>query len=79
MLILSRKERESIVINHDIEITVVEIKDGRVRLGISAPKDMDIHRKEVYDMIVEETRQAAGGTGRLDDLKKLGLPTKIKK
>lgn len=51
MLVLSRKKHESIVINDDIVITVVEIRDGKIRLGISAPADVSIHRKEVYEAI----------------------------
>lgn len=51
MLVLSRKKNESIVINNDITITVVEIRDDKVRLGIIAPKDVPVHRQEVYDVI----------------------------
>jgi len=48
MLVLSRKKNESIVINNDITITVVEIRGDKVRLGIVAPKEVEIHREEVY-------------------------------
>ncbi len=48
MLILSRKKNESIVIDGKIEVQVIDIGDGRVRIGINAPKNMEIHRKEVY-------------------------------
>ena len=51
MLVLSRKKNESIVINDDIEVTVVEIRGDKVRLGIVAPKEVPVHRKEVYDAI----------------------------
>ena len=51
MLVLSRKKNESIVINNDITITVVEIRGDKVRLGIVAPKDVPVHRQEVYDAI----------------------------
>ncbi|MDY3554704.1 carbon storage regulator CsrA [Gemmata sp. JC717] len=51
MLVLSRKKNESIVINNDIVITVVEIRGDKVRLGIAAPKDVPVHRQEVYDAI----------------------------
>jgi carbon storage regulator len=51
MLVLSRKKNESIVINHDITITVVEIRGDKVRLGIVAPKEVPVHRQEVYDLI----------------------------
>ena len=48
MLVLSRKKNETIVINNDIIITVVEIRGDKVRLGIVAPKDVPVHREEVY-------------------------------
>lgn len=51
MLVLSRKKNESIVINNDIVITVVEIRGDKVRLGIEAPKDVPVHRQEVYEAI----------------------------
>lgn len=63
MLVLSRKKNESIVINDDITIVVVEIRGDKVRLGVEAPKDIPVHRREVYDAIkrngevVEETAQ----------------------
>lgn len=49
MLILSRKKDESIVINDDITIVVVEIRGDKVRLGVEAPKEVPVHRQEVYD------------------------------
>jgi carbon storage regulator len=51
MLVLSRKKNESIVINDSISIVVVEIRGDKVRLGVEAPKDVSVHRKEVYDAI----------------------------
>ncbi len=51
MLVLSRKKNESIIINNDIDITVVEIRGDKVRLGIEAPKDVPVHRQEVYEAI----------------------------
>ena len=51
MLVLSRKKNESIVINNDIVVTVVEIRGDKVRLGIVAPKDVPVHREEVYEAI----------------------------
>jgi carbon storage regulator len=51
MLVLSRKKNESIVINNDIVITIVEIRGDKVRLGIVAPKDVPVHREEVYEAI----------------------------
>jgi len=51
MLVLSRKKNESIVINDDIRVVVVEIRGDKVRLGIEAPKEVPVHRREVYDAI----------------------------
>ncbi len=57
MLVLSRKKNETIVIRDDIVITVVEIRGDKVRLGIDAPKDVPVHRREVYDKIKEAEQQ----------------------
>lgn len=51
MLVLSRKKDESIVINNDITIVVVEIRGDKVRLGVEAPKEVPVHRREVFDAI----------------------------
>ena len=51
MLVLSRKKNESVVVSDDVVITVVEIRGDKVRLGIEAPKEMPVHRKEVFDAI----------------------------
>ncbi|MBS2970671.1 carbon storage regulator CsrA [Metabacillus sp. KIGAM252] len=59
MLVLTRKLNEAIRIGEDIEITVVSIQDGQVKLGINAPKNIDIHRKEIYLSIQEENSSAA--------------------
>jgi carbon storage regulator len=55
MLVLSRKKNESIVINNDITIVVVEIRGDKVRLGVEAPKEVPVHRREVYDAIKRNT------------------------
>lgn len=70
MLVLSRQKDETIIIGDDIEITVVDIRGDKVRLGVSAPKEIDVHRKEVYDAIRRENREAA--QVQLDDLHNLG-------
>ena len=51
MLVLSRKKNESIIINNDITVTVVEIRGDKVRLGIVAPKEVPVHRQEVFEAI----------------------------
>ncbi|WP_374721179.1 carbon storage regulator CsrA [Peribacillus tepidiphilus] len=62
MLVLTRKKNQSIVINDNIEITVLEIDGEQIKLGIQAPKSVDIHRKEVYLAIQEENSQAVENT-----------------
>lgn len=54
MLVLSRQKDESIIIGDDVEITIVDVRGDKVRLGISAPKDITVHRKEVYEAIQRE-------------------------
>lgn len=54
MLVLSRRKGESIVINHDIFVTVVEIRDDKVRLGVTHPREVPVHRQEVYEAIRRE-------------------------
>ncbi len=62
MLVLSRKKNESIVINNDITIVVVEIRGDKVRLGVEAPKEVPVHRREVYDAIKRnEALQSGAG------------------
>ena len=59
MLALSRKKDEAIIINDDIEVTVIETKGDQVKLGISAPKAVPIYRKEVYMQILDSNKEAA--------------------
>ena len=61
MLVLSRKKDESIVINNDITIVVVEIRGDKVRLGVEAPKEVPVHRREVFDAIARG--ESPGSTG----------------
>ncbi len=58
MLVLSRKKNESIIINNDITIVVVEIRGDKVRLGVEAPKEVPVHRREVYDAIKRSEAEA---------------------
>lgn len=59
MLILTRKKDESIIIDGHIEVKILEIEEGKVRIGVDAPKNIDIFRKELYKCIQEENIQAA--------------------
>lgn len=58
MLILARKENESIVINDEIEITVVNIKGDHVKIGIKAPRNIKVYRKEIYEEIQKANKEA---------------------
>jgi carbon storage regulator len=62
MLVLSRKRDESIIIGDSVVVTVVDIRGDKVRLGIEAPKEVPVHRREVYDAIQRENQRA----GRTD-------------
>ncbi len=72
MLALSRKKGEALIINNDVEITVLEVKGEQVKLGINAPKDVAVYRKEVYDQIQEANKAASNvaGVEELADLLK---------
>ena len=70
MLALTRKKGESIVINNNIEVTILEIRGDQIKLGISAPRDVSIYRKEVYLQIQEENK-AALETNNAEALKNL--------
>ena len=70
MLALSRKKNEALVINNNIEITILEIKGEQVKIGISAPKEVPVYRKEVYVQIQEANKEAMS-TESLDSLKNL--------
>ena len=70
MLALTRKKGESLVINNNIEVTILEIRGHQIKLGISAPRDVSIYRKEVYLQIQEENK-AALETNNAEALKNL--------
>lgn len=59
MLALSRKKDESIIINNDIEITILEVKGDQVKIGVTAPKSVPIYRKEIYIQMQESNKEAA--------------------
>ncbi|MCQ6264399.1 carbon storage regulator CsrA [Fictibacillus sp. WQ 8-8] len=72
MLVLTRKTKEAIQVGDDIEITVLEIEGDQVKLGINAPKQVEIHRKEIYLSIKHENSEAANTSiSLMDQLKKL--------
>jgi carbon storage regulator len=62
------------MIGDDIEVTVVDIRGDKVRLGISAPKEISVHRKEVYEAIKRENRDAAQPKIKPEDIAQLGRP-----
>ena len=73
MLVLSRKKNESIVINDDITIVVVEIRGDKVRLGVEAPKEIPVHRREVFDAIRRnEAKVAKEATDKADTAEAAG-------
>ncbi len=57
MLVLSRQKDESIVIGDNVEITIVDVRGDKVRLGINAPREISVHRKEIYNAIQREKAQ----------------------
>jgi len=59
MLVLTRQKNESIMIGDDVEITIVDIRGDKVRLGINAPRDMSVHRKEIY-LAIQKEKEAQG-------------------
>lgn len=61
MLALTRKKQEALMINNNIEITILDIRGDQVKIGISAPKDVSIYRKEVYLQIQESNKEAMSG------------------
>ncbi len=70
MLALSRKKDQAVIINNDIEITIIEIKGDHVKLGITAPKSVPVYRKEVYLQIQESNQESVDVQG-MEALKKL--------
>ena len=71
MLALSRKKSEALIINNNIEITILDIKGDQVKIGINAPKSVPIYRKEIYVQIQEANKEAVAGGASLEDLKKV--------
>jgi carbon storage regulator len=69
MLVLSRQRDESIIIGDNIVVTILDVRGDKVRLGIDAPREVSVHRREIYEAIQRENRQAA--QIRLDDARRL--------
>ncbi|MCM1045543.1 MAG: carbon storage regulator CsrA [Candidatus Gastranaerophilales bacterium] len=63
MLALSRKKNEAIIINNNVEVTILEVKGDQVKIGIAAPKEVSIYRKEVYLQIQEANQEAVNVEG----------------
>ena len=79
MLVLTRKPGERLMIGDNIVLTVVEVKGDNIRIGIDAPREVKVHRGEIYDAIVTENRQAALATDLtgLDKLKAVDVKKTI--
>ena len=60
VLVVSRKAGESLIIGHDVVVTVVEFRGDQVRLGVRAPRSVQVHREEVYEEVSRQNREAAG-------------------
>src|ERR1700722_15872303 len=73
MLVLTRHVHQSIVIGHDVVVTVLEVRGDQVRLGITAPKDIQVHREEVFAALTAANRQAATSASDLELLKGLNV------
>ncbi|TGK11647.1 carbon storage regulator [Leptospira fletcheri] len=72
MLVLARRTNESIIIGDDIEIVIVDIKGDQVKIGVKAPKEVSVHRAEVYREIQAENKKAAGTKIKPEELGKIG-------
>lgn len=70
MLALSRKKGEAIIINNNVEVTILEVKGDQVKIGITAPKEVPVYRKEVYLQIQESNKEAVNADG-IEALKNL--------
>lgn len=71
MLVLTRKENESIMIGDTIEVKVLEVKENQVRIGVVAPREITVHRMEIYMAIQRENIEAAKAQAKTEELQKL--------
>ena len=65
MLVLTRRPGESIVVGDNIVVTVIEIKGGQVRIGIDAPRDVDVYREEIYEQVRQENLSAIANAAEI--------------
>lgn len=79
MLVLSRRPGESITIGNDVVVTIISVAGGQVRLGISAPRNVQILREEVYTVMQEENRAAAEGLSNIEQLDEMQTHLRGKK
>lgn len=70
MLVLTRKAGESIVIGNEVVITVLEVRGGQIRLGVDAPRNLAVHRAEIYQQVMEENQNAANQAGDVPEILK---------
>ena len=71
MLVLERKKDESIIIGNNVEIKVINCENGKVKLGINAPKSIEINRKEIYEKIEKENKESINKIENIDKLKNI--------
>ncbi len=71
MLALTRKVGESIIINNDVEVTILDVKGDQIKVGINAPKTVPIYRKEIFNQIKEENESAMIDASHVEELKGL--------
>ncbi len=72
MLVLTRRPGESVVVGHEVTVTVLEVRQDQVRIGVDAPRSVSIHRQEVYDQIVRENASAVTSADAAHELAKRG-------
>ena len=77
MLVLSRQRDESIMIGDDVEITIVDVRGDKVRLGITAPREIPVHRREIYDTIQREKAAAAAAGEKAPEAEAEAKPEEV--
>ena len=68
MLVLARRKNQSIIVNNNIEIFIIDIANEQVKIGVKAPKDISVYRKEIYEAINQEMKEA--GNSKISELEK---------